>query len=292
MTLFSQGKGIRPASKALQIESIDQDIRNRLWSGIKLALWDHWSPRDDFYGFQTDDAKQVEFVVKLIWIHYFKLPVDTLPSFDKGYPKSAYVIIREHFFKGEWWEAYDFIEFLIKTVPDEWRERLKEILNSFLEGENAGYRIVDDEVVEITDQNEIETIETALERSVRSIKAHLSRALDLLSDRKQPDYRNSIKESISAVESSCQFLTSMPKATLGDCIKVLRNHGSMHTAFEQALLKLYGYTSDEGGIRHALTDDSISPSYADAKFVLVASSAFVNFLWTKASELGIQIKRK
>jgi len=291
MTLFSQRKGIRPAQKALQIESIDQELRNRLWSGIKLALWDHWSPRD-FYGFPTVDSERVELIVKWIWLHYFKLPVDTLPSFDKGIPKSSYETIREYFFKGEWWEVYDLIEFLVKTVPDGWREPLKEILNRFLEEENAGYRIVDDEVVEITDQTEIKTIETALEKSVKSIKAHLSRALDLLSDRKQPDYRNSIKESISAVESSCQFLTGMPKATLGDCIKVLRNHGSLHTAFEQALLKLYGYTSDEGGIRHALTDDSIFPSYADAKFMLVASSAFVNFLRTKASELGIQIRKK
>jgi len=289
MGLFSQRKGIRPSSKALQRESIDDDLRNRLWSGLKIALWDHWSPRDRM-GFQSDDGKKVESVVKQIWLNYFKLPVDTIPAFDRDHPRSAYEIIRSHFFEGEWWEAYDLIEFLIKTIPEQWREQLKEILNSFMQAENSAYRIVDDEVVEITDEYEIEAIESALDKGIKASRSHLSRALDLLSNRKQPDYRNSIKESVSAVEAVCQVIARMPKATLGDCIKVIKNRGAVHPAFEQALLKLYGYTSDEGGIRHALTEDSVAPSYSDAKFMLVASSAFVNFIWTKASELGIDIK--
>ena len=63
MTLFSQRKGIRPASKALQRESVEEDLRNRLWSGLQIALWDHWSPCD-YMGFQSEDSKGVELVVK------------------------------------------------------------------------------------------------------------------------------------------------------------------------------------------------------------------------------------
>jgi len=243
------------------------------------------------YGCPDNDTKKVESVVKLIWLHYFKLPVDTIPAFAEAHPQSAYEIIRAYFLKGKWWESYDLIEFLIKTIPvEQWRERLKKILNSFLEAENSAYRIVNDEVVEITDEHEIETIESALDKGIKASRSHVLRALNLLSDRKQPDYRNSIKESISAVEAACQVLAAMPKATLGDCIRVIKDRGTVHPAFEQALLKLYGYTSDEGGIRHALTEESVSPSYADAKFMLVASSAFVNYIWTKAAELGINIK--
>lgn len=47
----------------------------------------------------------------------------------------------------------------------------------------------------------------------------------------------------------------------------------MHPALEQAILKLYGYTSDAGGIRHALTEESTVPSYGDAKFMLVLKQA-------------------
>ncbi len=290
MALFSQRKGIRAAVKALQRESIDHDLRNRLWSGLQIAIWDRWSLPDDWTGQQSHDAKDVESVVKSIWLHYFKLPVDTMPAFDQDHPQSAHEIIRAHFFDGEWWESYDLIEFLIKTISKEWREPLKKVLNSFMQAENSAYRIVDDEVVEITDEHEIKAIESALDKGIRVSRSHLSRALDLLSDRKQPDYRNSIKESISAVEATCQVFAAMPKATLGDCIKVIKTRGTVHPAFQEAFLKLYGYTSDEGGIRHALTEESAAPSYADAKFMLVACSAFVNFIWTKASELGINIK--
>ena len=175
-------------------------------------------------------------------------------------------------------------------MPTAWVDWLKEVLNRYMESENAAYRVVGDEIVEITDEHEIEAIESALDGGIKCCQSHLSRALDLASDRTQPDYRSSIKESISAVEAACQSLAGKPKATLGDCIKVIKNRGAIHPAFEQALLKLYGYTSDEGGIRHALTDESVAPAYSDAKFMLVASSAFVNFMWTKASELGIAIK--
>ncbi len=290
MALFSQRKGIRPAQKALQRESIDEDLRNRLWSGLKIVVWDRWSPPDRI-GYQSEDGKQVELIIKLIWLDYFKLPVDTIPAFDRDHPKSSYEIIRERFFEGEWWEVYDFIEFIIKAIPEGWANHLREILNHFLESENSAYRIINSEVVEITDEQEIEAIESALNQAIKSCKLHLSRSLELLSDRKEPDYRNSIKESISAVESVCQAVTGMPKATLGDCIKMLKKYGTMHPAFEQSLLKLYGYTSDEGGIRHALTEESITPSYADAKFMLVTSSAFVNFILTKISELGIDVNK-
>jgi hypothetical protein len=37
--------------------------------------------------------------------------------------------------------------------------------------------------------------------------------------------------------------------------------------------------------------DRRTPSYADAKFMLVGCAAFVNYLWTKAAELGPKIKR-
>jgi hypothetical protein len=30
--------------KALQFESIDDELRNRVWSALKIAIWDNWSP--------------------------------------------------------------------------------------------------------------------------------------------------------------------------------------------------------------------------------------------------------
>ncbi|MHC4308090.1 MAG: AbiJ-NTD4 domain-containing protein, partial [Planctomycetota bacterium] len=109
------------------------------------------------------------------------------------------------------------------------------------------------------------------------VNAHLKRALELLSDKKNPDYRNSIKESISAVESITKIITEKPSSTLGDALKVLEKNGKIHTALKKGFSALYGFTSDEGGVRHAMLEEP-DLSSADAKFFLLSCTSFVNYL--------------
>jgi len=107
----------------------------------------------------------------------------------------------------------------------------------------------------------------------------------LLSDRNAPDYRNSIKESISAVESLVASVLKPEKGTLGQLIKRLEDEIGLHPALKQAFSSLYGYSSDEGGIRHALTEAE-RVDFNDAKFMLVVCSAFVNFVEGKMQNEG------
>ena len=109
------------------------------------------------------------------------------------------------------------------------------------------------------------------------VNAHLGRAMELLSDRTNPDYRNSIKESISAVESLAQVITGQPKATLGDALKVLKKGERLHPALSDGFSKLYGYTSDEDGVRHAMLEEP-TLTVADAKYFLLACTSFINYL--------------
>lgn len=69
-----------------------------------------------------------------------------------------------------------------------------------------------------------------------------------LSDRRAPDYRNSIKESISAVESLVKATCGSEKGTLGELIKEIGRRHPVHPALEAAYGRLYGYTSDAKGI--------------------------------------------
>ena len=50
----------------------------------------------------------------------------------------------------------------------------------------------------------------------------------------------------------------------------------MHQALEGAFSKLYRYTSDESGIRHALMEGGREVTFDEAKFMLVTCSAFIN----------------
>ena len=86
-----------------------------------------------------------------------------------------------------WYEVYDFVEFVLKNVPEYRSETLKEFRNGLLEEENSAYRIVDAQVIEITDEVEIESVEKALSVGLEMVTVHLKRALDLLDDKKAPD---------------------------------------------------------------------------------------------------------
>ena len=52
----------------------------------------------------------------------------------------------------------------------------------------------------------------------------------------------------------------------------------IHPAMENAFTSLYGYTSDEGGIRHAEGLFESNVTFEEAKYMLVSCCAFVNYL--------------
>ena len=158
------------------------------------------------------------------------------------------------------------------------KEDIIDCLNSIFEKEFVGYRFVNERITPITDNIEVNEIEDAINTPYEQIKSHLRKSIELLSDRDNPDYENSIKESISAVECMCS--TIIGKATtLKDALKKLEStglniHPSMKTAFE----KLYGYTSDGTGIRHSGQLGGPKSTFEEAKFMLVSCCAFVNYL--------------
>ena len=273
--LFSQRKGLVPVRKAIQKGSIDIELRNLLWSCVS-GIFDLWEPHS--YGW-TPNSNEINLLIRRYWVGYFKWPSDTQPGFE-----GATRELRAQFFKFEWNQLLDFIEFTAKNL-----ETMGDVfcahVNHYLEQESSAYRFVDSEIVEITDDNEIASIEEGIKSGSEATQEHLRTALALLSDRKKPDYRNSVKESISAVEASCRKLSGNEKATLGDALKLMSTDTPLHGAFKNALLNLYGFTSDAHGIRHSLQDET-TISYSDAKFMLVACSAFCGYLLGKAAEKG------
>lgn len=189
-------------------------------------------------------------------------------------------LLKNIFLEGKWYEVYDLLEFTIQSPKMGNKGRLTQAVSAVLEQEMAGFRLIADEFVEVTDETEIAAIEEALEATAdefKNARAHLSSALRLLSDRKDPDYRNSVKESISAVEAVVQSLTGDPHAELGKAMRLLEREAPVHGAFAAALRSLYGYTSDADGIRHALIE-APNLDAPTAKFMLVVCSAFVVYL--------------
>lgn len=187
-----------------------------------------------------------------------------------------------------WYKKLDMIEcsieYLIKntTYAEDFFFVLEVVevftlkLNEEFKRLNFAYRIINNKIIEITAQEEIVAIEKALENNSNNIKTHLSKALELYAQKPTGDYRNSIKESISAVEAISRNITG--ENTLN--FKKMEEKGViLPSVLRQAFEKLYGYTNDKStGIRHALMDDTNAPQAEEALFILVSCSAFINYL--------------
>jgi hypothetical protein len=266
---FSQRMGLTPIKVDLQIDSMDDALRNSLWS----FYFNYKEFLDDSMNYRYQD------LYDSLKINFFKIPIDN--DID----------IRGWFFSCNWYEKYDFIEFILSENSIQELEDFKKECNSILERELSAYRLIADKITPITNEREIKEIEEAIEKSkitkLSGVHAHLKTALTLFSDRKSPDYRNSIKESISAVEAISILISGNPKASLADALNILENKIDLHGALKKGFQNIYGYTSDEGGIRHSLTEESQEVDFDDAKYMLVSCSAFVNYLIGKAQKAGI-----
>lgn len=279
MDTFSQRHGYTRI-KEIQFESMDTDLRNRLWNQINTrAPSSIYEPVTSYYS-----AASHQFINK-IWTDFLALPGDEI-KLEKGH--LVLQQIKERYYKFEWHKVYNFLEYVINSLVDDYnKEQFILECNKILESERAAYRIIGKKVVPITDKESIKEIEKAINSPLGSVNTHLETALKFYGVRKNPDYRNSIKESISAVEALCVFITK--KATLGDALKALKNIQSLNipAALNDAFSNMYGYTSSKDGIRHGLTDDIPNVGEEDARYMLITCSAFVNYLVSKAQKANM-----
>lgn len=276
---FSEKYGFKSKRATIQIESIDAPLRNGLWN----KLYDNYFLLLGHKQYLTDLGISYRIFIEQIWGDFYKFTVDAIPFACDEVLK----YIKTIFYDSKWYEVYDFLEFCVRTHDDNrLNKEFMEESNRILERELSAYRFVGNEITPITSPTEIAEIEKATSTDDPST-THLKTALKLLSNRESPDYRNSIKESISAVESLCGTIADKPKATLGDALGAIKKSGviELHPALNSAFDKLYGYTSDANGIRHALLDEPDELRQEDAIFMLVACSAFVNYLKVKQSRI-------
>ncbi|MEZ4936910.1 MAG: hypothetical protein R2799_04885 [Crocinitomicaceae bacterium] len=280
---FSERIGLREVKDTFQLESMDDELRSGLWNVFLI-----------FYGNKMDQesrsvgGSKYKNFIETLWFSYFKSPMDTIP-----YSTIDTVIwLRKQFFSWEWFYVYDFIEFIVKNPDPANSNEMTEAFNFILKRELSGYRFIGLELTPISDENQIAEIQKALDSSnvngLKGVYIHLHSSLEKLSDKKTPDYRNSIKESISAIESLVQIISGDKKAELGKALKLIKDKLGLHGALEQGFIKIYGYTSDGDGIRHALMEEP-NLDLEDATYMLTSCSAFINYLVIKANKTGIEL---
>ncbi|MGU3668385.1 hypothetical protein ACLBX9_29735 [Methylobacterium sp. A49B] len=187
---------------------------------------------------------------------------------------------------GDYASFYGLIQFIIshRLCPDYFPKGL----DALLKEQRAAFRVSGgDTLVAVATQQELDTIEAALgatkAQEFSGPHRHLRNALNELGAGK---YADSVRESIHSVESIARNLE--PTADLSKALGRLEKSGHLHKAMKHGFGSLYGYTSDEGGIRHALLEDGDAKvDEADAIFMLGACASFVSYLIAKKRSAGI-----
>lgn len=274
---FGKRFGLEPINIPFQIDNIDKTLRIELWNAHYIFIHESIEHGDKY----LKDALTP--IYKLVWIHFFKEPFDDFPRYE--FQVGNYI---RHFIEsGSWYKVYEYFEFMFVNLKDVYSFKKKEYedyINEILRRNNSGYTLSNNKFIPITNKTEINEIERAQKISkkynLNGIQEHLNASIELLSQKPNPDYRNSIKESVSMVEAISRIIE--PSAnTLGKALNKLDQKNKINGSLKAGFEKLYAYSNDKNGIRHALMEDE-NIDVEDARFFLVSCSAFSNYLIEKA----------
>lgn len=268
-TTFLQAEGLRPMPK-LQSGT---NVTKRFKAIAFTVLMQTFAYNDDLY--DSGPSR----LARSLWVLYFSEYDDTIPRHEAGFGRH----IKDYISKDA--NLLDVLQF---TAREGWFSKESfSILSESLKSELIGYRFIgkhnngEATLMPIADEEEAEANQQDYEKLTEfpSARIHFLQAID---EMKQSHFRGSVTESISAVESIIKSLSGNDKVSLGTGLNLLAREHELHPALKAGLEKIYGWTNSPNGMRHALSDESIPVTEADARFMLSACLAFS--AWLKRSQ--------
>lgn len=282
---FSERNNIEVVSKDIQVEHLDKRSR--------ICILNLWSEVYETNKLQYCRDKYIlENVNRTIYINLYN---EALMA-GKRIPESLFLIhIKNSILEDSYNKVFDLLEYTLSIFDEIARKNNEsyryqnhtyyQLFNDLFQKEYIGYRFIDRIIVPITDPIEVQSIKEAFSDSYNKVREHISKANRLLSDRDNPDYENSIKESISALEALAQIITETDgaQASLGKMLAKLEEQKIITLAMKSAFSVLYGVASNSRGVRHS-GNNGDEVSFEEAKYNLVISTAFVNYVMSKMKD--------
>ena len=271
---FSQRHGLREIPGPPQLEKISPRARNNLWS----VLWRHiheTARRVGYDAFLGGPWPRVFSDMHQLWLGQ---PLDDFDSNLSVWRTECRTVLLE----GPYSACFDFLETLMRhpACPREFTEEIKEIFHYQL-----AYRIDTTSIPTIvpaaTEQEGdalIGAIHNLADAGLGGAAEHLRQAGERIRDQ---NWAGSVRASIDAVESVAKQVTAGNADTLGKALAVLERQQGLHGALKSGFSSLYGYASDEPGIRHALLNGESKVTQDEAIYMIGACAAFCSYLWRK-----------
>ena len=291
---FSQREGKSPLPEAMTLEHIPQRFRQLAWRSVDRAIDERSGDLSfDIDSYDPDEPIGIicEGIPRIIESYKFDIllkPHDEIaypcPSKDKEFSRKIIL-------SGEYHNTITFIEYILRhrECPDELYTSLasafSETSSAYLVKEIGGKPTVIPRISREAGDATRRAIETIDEEGMDGASTHLRNAAEHIKARQ---YADAIVDSIHAVESVARIIDPKSSKTLGPALNSLEQTGVLnHAVLKQAFSKLYGYTNDEQGIRHALTDkDAADVGLDEAIFMFGACASFAAYLTQKHRQAG------
>jgi hypothetical protein len=268
---FKQAEGLEELPRPLDRNSLSPRLRAKLWEFYYKAA---------FYGYQLRDWSL--YVLKDEYVELLHQPITKFPHASYEHSER----LEKLFIKGEFAEVMQHLQFVLRHrfCPKE----LRNLVEFIFTDNQAAWKLLyeGEETTFIPSSNVYEV--SAIDKAYKELKqaefgggkTHLINASEALA---QGKWNDSIRESISAVESVAKKICNDPNADLSKALSKLEQSGTnIHGALKNAFNNMYGYTSDEKGIRHSLVEQGHQCDQADAQFMLGACASFISYLFAKA----------
>jgi hypothetical protein len=224
MTSFSERHSFTQPKK-IQIDNLDMELRNSLWNVCSGVFFIQRKNKklsaDPMYHLATK-----------LYRDYYKRPIESLTDYIPSFVEQQL----DFFQTAQWYDVLNIVEFMnTQCLRADGQQTFEHQLNEVLEREKSAYRFIAGKLAPITNETEMRELELAARCGDRfaPVAEHVRTALEFYCKKPRPDYRNSIKESISAVESAAKVIAGLKNATLGDAIKVIDQRHSLHKSFKE-----------------------------------------------------------
>jgi len=281
---FGQAQGLEPLPRQLNKTEMPRRLRAKLWELFDLLIEEN-KHYDRNLGYTTVFADLFQVLLR----HHVDIKGDFADTFRKAF-REIKNDIREIFHSGTYIEIFNFLEHFLKSGFAQ--PVISQHVDRILGEELSAYRVCDGDLIapvgsDIDRENIQQALHATRDSGAQGARAHLRRAIEYLNE---AQFSDSVRESISAVESVAKVLASDPKTELAGALKILEKSSNIHGGMRAAFNSLYGYTSDEKGIRHSLLfKDKADVDETDALFMVSACSAFVTYLVSRARLAGITV---
>jgi hypothetical protein len=283
---FAQAEGHEALPQPLELGEVSQQLRALLWA----HFWSMFktSAADQYGGVRSEIQHPWS---RILLERYLYVEHGMLDEFDYSFPHHHKKMARI-FKDGDYIEIFDFVQYVLRhrDCP----RNLSKMVAFALKESLAPYGVVDGStIMPIASAEERVAIERAFAdlstQELHGARAHLQKAGELIN---HSHFADSVRESIHAVEAVAR--TIEPNTlTLGRALKRLEKSTVIHGQLKDGFEKIYGYTCDEQGIRHALLNKpKAEVEQHDAVFMLGACASFITYLLGKAVDAGIPLTKR